>query len=164
MDSFATNKGSKTPGSKRTRELKSDEDRETEDTDTKDKKSHTYAASSPKKAFLQASFYLPKPADNTWRSWITTYSLPEGDETRCSKMDVLTKGELPKDVVDADTWLSLAYTTLCLMLLDHLSTFWNNLPRTRKQMQMPLHLPFSKPCDSWVTPVPICLWKDGQRP
>ena len=92
--------------SRQTEELEDDRE-ETEEADTKAMKARTFSVSTPTKAFLQASFCLPKPVDNpTRRSWVERFGLPSGDETRCPKMDGLIKGELGKEAVEANRKLS----------------------------------------------------------
>ena len=92
--------------SRQTEEMEEDRE-ETEEADTRATKAHTFSMSTPTKAFLQASFCLPKPVDNpTKRSWVERFGLPSGDETRCLKMDGLIKGELGKEAVEADRKLS----------------------------------------------------------
>ena len=71
------------------------------------KKSQTFNISSPTKAFLQTSFCLPKPVDNTVRrEWLERYGLPVGNEARCPKMDSIIKGELGKEALETDRKLS----------------------------------------------------------
>ena len=63
--------------------------------------------SEPTQAFLQSVFCRARSADNkTRRTWVEHFSVPEGDETRCPKLDSILKNELPKDAVELDRKLS----------------------------------------------------------
>ena len=78
-----------------------------EEDNTGDTKSLTFPVSEATKAFLQTAFCVPKPADNkVRRAWRSKFGLPEGDETRCPKLDSIIKGELPKEALEADRKLS----------------------------------------------------------
>ena len=42
----------------------------------------------PTQAFLQSAFCRARPSDKkTRRTWVEDFSVPEGDETRCLKLD-----------------------------------------------------------------------------
>lgn len=78
------------------------------------KKSQTFNIS-PTKAFLQTSFCLPKPVDNTVRrEWLEWYSLPVGNEARCPKMDSIIEGEMGKEALESDRKLSWPRTSLLM--------------------------------------------------
>ena len=66
-----------------------------------------FEVSEPTKAFLQSAFCKVSPADNkTRRTWMDRFSVPEGDETCCLKLDSILKNELPKDAIEFDRKLS----------------------------------------------------------
>ena len=70
-------------------------------------KAKTFGISEETKTFLQACFSLPRPASNKTRNtWLAQFGLPEGDETRCPKLDSIIKNELPKEAIEADRKLS----------------------------------------------------------
>ncbi len=78
-----------------------------EESEGSTKKQRTFNVSSPTKAFMKTSFCLPKPVENaTRRAWLEKFGLPEGDEARCPKMDPLVKGELGKDIMEANKRLA----------------------------------------------------------
>ena len=62
-----------------------------------------FEVSEPTKAFLQSAFCKVRPADNkTRRTWMDRFSVLEGDETFCPKLDSILKSELPKDAIEFD--------------------------------------------------------------
>lgn len=66
--------------------------------------SSTFAVSEETKAFLQATFSLPRPVNKkTRRSWLSKFGHPEVD---VPKLDTIIKKELPKDASDLDKKLS----------------------------------------------------------
>ena len=66
-----------------------------------------FEVSEPTQAFSQLAFCRARPTDNkTRRTWVERFSLPEGNETRCPKLDSILKNELPKDAVELDRKLS----------------------------------------------------------
>ena len=70
-----------------------------EETDTGRKP--IFEVSEPTQAFSQLAFCRARPTDNkTRRTWVERFSLPEGNETRCPKLDSILKNELPKDAVE----------------------------------------------------------------
>ena len=84
-----------------------DSDIESEDEEPKDKKSRTYEVSTPMKEFLHLAFCLLKPLkNNTRRTLISRFGIPEGEEARCPKMDVIINGELHKEALESDKKLS----------------------------------------------------------
>ena len=94
------------PPPKRRRVADDDSDAEMDET-VNSSKHKTFEICEETKTFLQTAFGLPRLANNKTRnSWIAQYGLPEGDETRCSKLDSIIKNELPKEALDADRKLS----------------------------------------------------------
>jgi hypothetical protein len=84
-----------------------DPDEDNQDKETEAKKAQKFVVSEPTKAFLEATFCLSRPVDNkTRRSWLEKFGVPEGDATRCPKMDTIIKGELPKEAMESDRKLS----------------------------------------------------------
>ena len=70
-------------------------------------KTKTFQISEETKALLQTCFALPRPANNKTRNaWIAQFGVPEGDETKCPKLDTIIKNELPRDALEADRKLS----------------------------------------------------------
>ena len=59
--------------------------------------------SKPMQAFLKSAFCRARPTDNkTRRTWVECFSVLEGDETRCPKLESILKNELPNDAVELD--------------------------------------------------------------
>ena len=113
VEKFATDQSSgstssKQPPAKRRRPAEDEsDDGEKEPEPIEASKTKTFGVSEVTKSFLEACFSLPRPASNKARSaWLTHFGLPEGDETRCPKLDSIIKQELPKEAIEADRKLS----------------------------------------------------------
>ena len=70
-------------------------------------KTNTFEVSDETKALLQTCFSLPRPANNKTRSaWMAQFGVPQGEETRCPKLDTIIRNELPRNALEADKKLS----------------------------------------------------------
>ena len=87
-------------------EHNSDSEEEGSETETAGKTS-TFEVSEETKTLLQTCFSLPRPANNkTHSAWIAQFEVPQGEETRCPKLDTIIKNELPRDTLETDRKLS----------------------------------------------------------
>ena len=104
-----TSKAEENPPAKRVRfaEDAEDSDDDGQEATSKPDQLRTFMTSDETKAFLEATFRLPRPVDNkTRKAWLAQVGLPVGDETKCPKLDSIIKNELPKDALEADKKLS----------------------------------------------------------
>ena len=111
-------------------------------------KPNTFEVSEETRTLLQTCLSLPMPANNKAGSaWIAQLAVPQGEETRCPKLNTIIRKELPRDALEADRKLSPLQNFL-LDVVRLLATTHNHLvsaddpdqDRTQQAIQLALRI------------------------